>query len=370
MPKGDTGSVITVDGPIDPKEVGITSSHEHLFIDAVDAWFDPPESAHERAVASEPIQLDNLWYVRRHPMGHEDNLRLDSMAEAIDELSYFMRNGGDTVVDVTPKNLGCDPQRVRGIARETGLNVVHGTAYYTQPAHPERFSSLDPAELTERLEAEFVSDVREGIGDTDVRAGIVGEIGLSDRIYPDEEAVLRAGARAARRTGASLTVHPPGRTKRSQKGRTKPTSRWGLDVLDIVEEEGLAPERVVVDHMDRTMFEDLDYQRELAERGAYLEYDLWGMDAYLEAHDDAYPSDSWRLDSVTELIEDGYASNLLFAHDVYLKMQRRAYGGFGYGHVLENVVPMLRARGVEQSTIDRILVDNPQEMLTFVEPEA
>lgn len=369
MSKNDAGTVVTVDGPIGPEAVGPTTTHEHLFIDAVDAWFDPPSSPVERRIATEPLSMENLAYVRRNPMGHEDNLRLNSTDEAIEELHRFHRAGGSTVVDVTPKDVGGDPKRIRAVARATGLDVIHGTAYYTKPSHPDRFAELDPAELTERLEAEFVDDVRNGIGETSIRAGIVGEIGLSERIHPDEEAALRAGARAARRTGASLTVHPPGRTEYSQRDRTYPTSRWGLEVLDIVEAEGLPAERVVLDHMDRTIYEDVQYQYELADRGAYLEYDLWGFEAYLDEYDDAYPSDTWRVDAVCDLVDAGYGSQLLFGQDVYTKAQRRNYGGFGYAHLLENVRPMLRARGVDPETLDRIFVENPREMLTFVEPE-
>jgi len=369
MAHDDAGSVVTVDGRIDPESVGVTTTHEHLFIDAVDAWFDPPDEPAARRIANEPISLENLWYVRRNPQGHADNLLMDSTEEAIAEVTEFLRAGGDTLVDVTPKDAGCDPARVRGIARETGLNIVHGTAYYTEASHPDRFEELSASELEETLEAEFVSDVRGGIGDTDVRAGIVGEIGLSDRIYPDEEAALRAGARAALRTGASLTVHPPGRTEYSQKDRTHPTSRWALEVLDIVEAEGLPPGRVVLDHMDRTIHEDLEYQYELAERGAFLEYDVWGLEMYLDAYGDAYPSDTWRVDAVTDLIDAGYASQLLFAQDVYTKAQRRAYGGNGYAHLLENVLPTLRDRGVDEETLDRITVENPRRLLTFDEPE-
>lgn len=369
MATDDAGTVVTVDGPIDPENIGVTTTHEHLFIDAVDAWFEPPSAPEERQIATGPITLDNLWYVHRNPMQHEDNLRLASTEEAIEEVTYFLRAGGDTIVDVTPKNTGCDPTRVRGIARETGLNIIHGTAYYTKAAHPDRFEDHSEEELEETLEEEFISDVIDGIDDTDVRAGIVGEIGLSDRIYPNEEAALRAGARAARQTGASLTIHPPGRTEYSQQDRTYPTSRWALEVLDIVEEEGLPPERVILDHMDRTIYEDLSYQYELADRGAYLEYDVWGLEMYLEKYDDAYPSDTWRVNAVCDLIDEGYTSQLLFAQDVYTKAQRRTYGGYGYSHLLENVVPMLRSRGVEQEVIDQILIENPREVLTFTEPE-
>ncbi|MFC6989741.1 hypothetical protein ACFQJD_15385 [Haloplanus sp. GCM10025708] len=364
----DIGKIVTVDGRMSPDELGVTSTHEHLFIDAVDAWYEPPEAAYERAVASEPVSMDNLWYTRRNPMQHEDNLRLNSMEEAIDEVSHFARAGGDTIVDVTPNNIGRDPKRVRAVARETGLNFVHGTAYYTQPAHPDRFASLSPAELEEKAEAEFVSDVRDGIGETDVRAGIVGEIGLSNHIHPDEEAILRAGARAARRTGAALTIHPRADQKEPE----------GSDDADVAvgargaRHRGSGRPRARAGNNRSHGPDDIRGPRvpEGTRRaGATLEYDVWGLEAYLDDFDDAYPSDSWRVDAVCELLEAGHGSNLVFGHDVYIKIQRRKYGGFGYGHILENVVPMLKSRGVDDETITQILVENPKEILTFVEPE-
>jgi phosphotriesterase-related protein len=138
----------------------------------------------------------------------------------------------------------------------------------------------------------------------------------------------------------------------------------------MVEEEGLPPERVVMDHMDRTIYENLEYQYELADRGAYLEYDVWGLEMYLEKHNDSYPSDTWRAESVCDLIDRGYASQLVFGQDVYTKAQRRKYGGYGYGHLLENIVPMLKSRGVEQEVLDQILIDNARDVLTFVDPQS
>jgi phosphotriesterase-related protein len=361
---GDSGSVVTVEGCIDPESLGVTLPHEHVFHDGVDAWFSEPRSSHDRRLAREPVSIETLSYVRRHPMQHRDNMRLDSLEEAMAELRRFHRAGGDAVVDVTPKHLGDDPERVRGVARETGLTVVHGTAYYTRSIHPPHLADADAETVAE----EFVSDVETGIDDTDVRAGIVGEIGLSGRIHDREETVLRGAARAARRTGAPLSVHPPGRTPHSQKDRTYPTSRWGLDVLDVVEAEGLAPERVALCHMDRTLYEDPDYQREIARRGAYVEYDLWGTEYYHEEFDDGYPSDARRIELVTDLIDDGHADRLLFSHDICTKIQRTAYGGHGYAHLLENVVPMLTGRGLARDTVEGILADNPRRLLTFDAP--
>lgn len=357
----DTGSIVTVDGRMDPEELGLTSTHEHTFLDMASAWFEPPAKPRERKIARGPVSQDVLHYVRQFPMQHEDNIRLESFDQAVEEVSRFSHVGGDTIVDVTPKGIQPDPESVRAVARETGVNYVHGTAYYTQGSHPNRVADL----TVDDLETEFVEDVRDGIGDTDVRAGIIGEIGISNTMHDDEEKVLRAGARAAVRTGAPISVHPPHYDE-------KPLSRWSLEILDILEEEDLAPERVILCHQDQNDAIEtpgLDYQKEIAERGAYVEFDLWGWGMFdLVTNNHASPSDNWRIRATIELIEEGYASNLVFAQDVCTKAQRCEYGGFGYEHVLRNVVPRLRSRDVSREAIDQILVENPKRVLAFDEP--
>ncbi|WP_121743461.1 phosphotriesterase family protein [Natronorubrum halophilum] len=363
MSRTDRGSVVTVTGRIDPGDLGVTLPHEHVFFDGVDPLFVEPESAAERAIARRPVSIEHLSWLRRHPAGSRDNLRANSAAELVDELRQFSRAGGDALVDVTPKGLGENPAGVRAISRETGLTIVHGTGYYVQGAHPDSLADRSADAIAD----EFVRDVRDGIDDTDVRAGIIGEIGVSGRIHDDEETVLRAAARAATRTGAPLTVHPPGKTRYSQRDRTYPTSRWGLEILDIIEEEGLAPERVVIGHVDRSLYADLGYQKRVAARGAYLEYDLFGRHAYLEAIEDGYPSDSWRVDSIRELIDAGYLENVLLSQDVATKTTRSTYGGEGYAHVLETIVPMMRHRGIGDGEISTMLETNPKRLLTFAE---
>ena len=364
----DAGFVVTTEGRVEPEQLGVTLAHEHLFIDLIEAWFSLPASAVDRARSREPVSLDNLAWIRRNPLDNQDNGRLESAEEAIDELSRFQRAGGETIVDVTPKNVGGDPERVRAVGRAAGLQTVHGTAYYTHPAHPPHVETSSVDELAD----EFVADVRHGIDDTDVRAGLIGEIGVSGTIHPQEETVLRAAARAAARTGAPVNVHPPGRMPEAHQEFTYPSSKWALDVLDILEEEGLPADRVVISHMDRTRFEfesdSLDYQCEVADRGAYIEYDLWGTELYQERFHNGWPSDAERIDAVAKLIDDGYASKLLFSHDVCMKVQRRAYGGFGYAHLLENVASMLRAHGVATETFERIVAQNPGKALVFEEP--
>lgn len=357
-----TGRVVTTEGAVTPSSIGFTLPHEHVFIDFNKAQ-SSASSDSKYSIIDETVSIDNLWHVRRNPMQYEDNRRLADAQTAREELDRFVQSGGETIVDVTPKHIG-DPQRVRNITRDVGVNCIHGTAVYTELFHHDRIAQLSVEDLC----AEFVNDVYSGIDETDVRAGVIGEIGLSGHIHDDEERVLRAAARAAAETGAPLSVHPPGRTPHSQRSRSYPSSRWGLNILDIIEEEGLPANRVALCHMDRTVYEDICYQRQLADRGAYIEYDLWGHELYLSQYNDAYMSDSQRLDFTTSLISDGYEEQLLFSQDVCNKVQYTAYGGYGYAHIPRNVQSMLRGRGVDGSTIEMICTQNPQSWLTFASP--
>lgn len=46
-----------------------------------------------------------------------------------------------------------------------------------------------------------------------------------------------------------------------------------------------------------------------------------------------------------------------------LKHHLQRYGGYGYGHILRESQTNLNDAGLEQSDIDRILIDNPRRML-------
>jgi phosphotriesterase-related protein len=360
-PGDDEGSIVTVDGPIDPESVGPPLPHEHVFGDFTDK-FDRPSTAVDRETAGEPITLANLHWVRDNVVSHEETLRLDSVSDAVEEIGHFARAGGDLLVDVTPQNVGGDPARVRGVARETGVEIVHGTAFYVHYSHPDRVAEMDADEIAD----EFVSDVLTGIDDTGVRAGIVGEIGASERILPAEEKCIRGGARAARRTGAPLSIHTP-----FHRDEADPTSKRALWCLDIAEEEGLPSERVILCHRDQSKWleADLTYQKQIAERGAYVEFDLFGHpEAYHAMVDDAQPSDLDRVRYVEEMVSSGHEDRLLLSHDVFVKTVLRKYGGNGYAHILENVLPILRARGMDEATLRRLVVENPRRVLTFAAP--
>ena len=140
--------------------------------------------------------------------------------------------------------------------------------------------------------------------------------------------------------------------------------REGHRVLDIIQEEGANVERTILCHMNPSWF-DLEYQTSLAERGAYIEYDMFGIDHFYPP-DRASPGEIPALEAVAKLIDQGYIDKLLLSQDVYLKMMLQKYGGYGYAHLFTNLASYFQAAGILKTHLDVMLVDNPQRVLAFL----
>jgi phosphotriesterase-related protein len=270
---------------------------------------------------------------------------VDDEDVAVEELLRFRNVGGRTIVDPSIEGVGRNPEALARVSRATGVNIVVGSGYYVEETHPTWIKD-QPAELVaERI----IEDIRHGIGDTGVRAGLIGEIGCTWPLAISERRVLDAAAIAQRETGAALMVHP-GRNPYSP-----------FEIIDHLERADADLSRVVLAHLDRTV-QDLDTLRELAESGIFLEFDLFGMETSL------YPyfwtgldvlSDAQRLALVEGLLAAGLTDRLLVSHDICTKHRLARYGGHGYDHIIRNIVPWMRRRGVSDEEIDAILIANP-----------
>jgi phosphotriesterase-related protein len=193
---------MTVLGPVAAEQLGVTLPHEHVFIDLMREY-------------------------RGDGLLHDEAL-------AASELAAFKGAGGSTILECTSEGLGRDPLALRRAAQATGLNLVMGCGHYREPyLDRERLDRLSVDDLAD----EIVRDLEIGVGDTGVRAGVIGEIGCGRFISALEERSFRAAARAHRRTGVTITTH---------------AARWpvGLTQLNLLAEEGVDPRRVIVGHCD------------------------------------------------------------------------------------------------------------------------
>jgi phosphotriesterase-related protein len=343
----DRGSVVTVDtvlGPIGADELGTTLMHEHILVDASRWWHRPSEDdTYRQTVAHASIAPQYLGTLRNDPFLSLDNARLDDERGAAEELERFRLAGGRTVVDTTGRGIGRDPEALVRIARTVGLNIIMGSGYYLETSQPPEVAQMTVADIAE----EIVRDILEGVDGSGIRAGIIGEIGVSKDFTPAERRVLRAAARAQRQTHVPLSVHLPGWERR------------GGEVLDLVAEEGGRISGTILCHMNPSL-DDPDYQIALAERGAWLEFDMIGMDFYYADQEAQSPCDEENARALVRLIRAGHVDRLLLSSDVFLKMMLVRHGGVGYAHILDNFVPRLRRHGVDEGTLDQLLIANPR----------
>jgi phosphotriesterase-related protein len=306
---------MTVTGPIPPERAGFTLPHEHTGI--------------------------ALW----HAKDRWDYWELTADDELVgEELREFRRRGGGTLVDLTLPGVGRDPERLRRLSTRTGVQVVMGCGWYREPYYPPE-AGIDRRSVDD-LADELVREFHDGVAGSGVRPGIIGEIG-TDKPWVSalEERVHRAAARASRATGMAITTHAV-------------QSPVGLAQLRIFEEEGVDPVRVVIGHADS--YVDLDHYLAVLDRGANLEFDFLGHRFGSEEH-----VEPRLIEIIVELLERGYASQLLLSQDVCHNSQLKANGGFGYVYLQQHFLPSLRTAAVGEGEIAAMTIDNPRRILTL-----
>jgi predicted metal-dependent phosphotriesterase family hydrolase len=309
------GQVQTVRGAVAPGDLGFTLPHEHT---KCSLWW-----------------IENRWDYWEL-IGDEPRIN--------EELGAYKALGGGAVVDVTPVGIGRDLERLARLSQATGLHIVAGSGWYRQAYYPAeaRIDRRSIDDLADEIVQEFV--------DGPVRPGIIGEIGTDKPwVTAQEERVFRAAARAALRTGASVTTHAV-------------QSDVGLAQLDILEDEGLDPARVVIGHCDS--HPRIEHWREIVRRGAHVEADFLGM-SFTPLERAGEPK---VIELIATLLNEGFEQQILLSQDVCHDSQLASYGGNGYTYLQRSFLPRLIAAGVDAATINTITVENPSRLLTLRAP--
>jgi len=225
-----------------------------------------------------------------------------------------------------------------------------GTGFYVGETHPEALSRMSDAEVAQLM----VKELDEGVDGTGIRAGYIGEIGISEIFDDKERKILRAAAIAQQKTGVAINVH------------INPWTVNGLEAADILLDAGVPADRICISHIDVENRED--YVFSLLEKGVFVEFDNFGKEYYIrrEVRNSGYGCfvhDTERVTFLKKLIDAGYLRQVLLSCDVCLKNLLHTYGGWGYDHVLTNIVPMMEDEGITAEQIHTLLVTNPADWL-------
>ena len=344
-------SVITVTKKMNKEDLGITSTHEHVCIN-MECFFTPPEEISLRKIAYEPITMDKLGILRRNPLAVKDNISMMDEQTQINELMHFKKAGGSTVVDATTIGLGRDTESLLEASVKTGLNIIAGAGFYVDASLSGNIREM----TTMQMEEQIVKEIEKGIGHTKIRAGIIGEIGISHIMFPLESQSLTAACRAQKQTGAPLMVH------------INPWSTMGIEAMEIIDRYSVDHSKVVICHVD--VENHKDYINRLLDSGVYIEFDNFGKEMFVDKWNckpgwGRFMTDWERVILLKKLFEKGYENQLLFSTDVCLKTLLHTYGGWGYDHIITHIVPLLEEVGVKSTQIKKVLVDNPSRWLDF-----
>ena len=335
--------ITTVLGDVKAETVGHIIPHEHIYCN-MSGFLNPSDDPDFFA----PLSLSNYGKVRLNPYAVLDNCILDSEELMIFEIKQFKAAGGDMYVDLG-RGKSRRPESFQRISKETGVKIVAGCGIFLSPASAE-----EDAMTEEDVYNMIMRDLTVGIDGTDVKAGIIGEMGSGDVMTEFQKKGIRAAARAQKETGAGLQIH------------ASLWTREGLNALDLAIANGANPEKVCIDHSDVRL--DEEYIMGILKRGALVEFDDFGKEFYCDQRRSNYllgsfASDVERVKFIKKLCDKGYAKQILASNDICMKSMLHTYGGWGYDHIITNIVPMMEDFGISSGDIELITKINPRNLL-------
>jgi phosphotriesterase-related protein len=307
-------TVNTVSGPIDTADLGFTLMHEHIIVES-------------------PGVRENFPIFDRTA----------EIQKAIEKLKDVMSRGVKTLVDLTPGDWR-DIPLVKEVVAGSGMQVIVATGIYWEVPHHFRRETGRSVDYIADL---FVRDIRDGIMDTGVKAGIIKCATDEPGVIEDVQRILQAAARAHRATGVPISTH------------THPASGVGLKQQDVFESEGVDLSRVVIGHSGDS--EDTEYLRKLCDRGSYIGMDRFGVDVYLPTPN--------RVATIAKMCEMGYAEKMVLSHDascyfgwVDPPLREKIVPNWHFNHIPDDVIPALQQAGVTEAQIQTMTVDNPRRI--------
>ena len=295
----------TVNGDILKDKLGITMAHEHFIVD-----------------------LDR---VRKDGVS-----KIETVEEVVPEIKKMMELGVESAFEVTTNDMGRDPLKLKEISDITGLNIVCSTGFYLSEYHPDKLNDMSKEEIAYI----YIKDLTEGIDNTGIKAGLIGEIASNKTSFiGNEKKILEAAGIASVKTGSAISTH---------------TGKFtAMETIDTLLKEGVNPDKVIIGHQD--LIDDTNYHISLLQRGINIGFDTCGKSAYVK--------DEIRASNIMKLIEKGYGDHIVLSNDVSRRTYFTSYNQNGYLSVMNIVVPLLKEYGINNTDLHKLLVENPSRIV-------
>ncbi|MED1466874.1 phosphotriesterase-related protein [Bacillus salipaludis] len=302
--------VHSVTGTMDPNQVQKTMIHEHLVFD--------------------------LSGVRQE---EDKDSRLEDTPILDQEIQLLKDSGCNTIVEVSNIGMGRDAKALYHIAKKHDLVVVASTGFYKESVYPAFVFEKSAEELAEIM----IREITVGMDDTDIKAGLISEIGSSlNEITLTEQKVFQASIIAHKQTGAPISTHCE-------------IGTMGKGQLEIFQRNDVNMNQISFGHQDLNT--DIEEQLLLLQSGAFIQFDTVGKNSYRK--------DSDKVENLLVLLNQGYEDQLMLSCDITRKSHLKANGGHGYHHLFESFIPALLNRGVTNEIIEKMLIHNPRKFLAF-----
>ena len=284
---------------------GITYAHEHIPIDR-----------------SEVIE--------------DEDALLDSQQLVIHELKELYSKGVRNIVEATCRGIGRNVAYAQKVATETGINIVQATGWYQSAFLPIEIYQLSVTQLAEMM----IKDITIGIKNTDIKAGVIGEIATTkNRWTEQEEKVFNAAVIASKETHTPIMTHTS-------------IGTLGREQVEFFQKKHANLSKVIIGHVDLTG--NPNYVLEMLKTGINVEIDTIGKNNYM--------SDAKRVEIIKAAQDAGFTDQIVMSMDITRKSHLKANGGIGYAYLLDSFIPELKAGGVTEGFINKMLVENPQRI--------
>ena len=325
------------------------SPHEHLQIDLIHEAI-TPSTKEEQDLFNSKMCMEVLGALRRNPYVVRENLMLDDKDDAVNELKFLEKHHVGLFIDQSCVGIVRDMDTLRYISDRMKADLVLGTGYYVHDTLSDEVCAMTVEEMADFM----INEIENGIAGTEIKAGVIGEIGVSEVIYPVERKALLASAIAHKKTGLPVFVH------------TYPWSDASLEAAQLLVDNGVAPNSICICHVDVT-FDEIRLEKML-KAGYYVEFDDFGKEFHFPPQEGAFAggpfaTDVERVKTLKKLMEAGYGKQVLLATDVCLKALLHKYGGWGYDHIYQNIIPMMQMEGFSDAEITMVIDENPLRFL-------